>query len=310
MTWHGAGAWTSWYDGTAVTQPACRAGDPIAVKSGAPNAASVMFDPLGGVGVRDGRSCYLGKGIQTLRVPVPQDRMVAQRIRVRHVHANSPSPVKIWTTAGSEVRLSRTSQTSEHSLRLGSDGLIYIQQPVGQAGIRIEGLGQAVLASALAGGKVLEVPVAGGSTGVPGNAEAVSLNVTVTQPKGSGYLTVYPCGTARPGTSNVNFRAGETIANAVAVGVGAGGKVCVYSSSTAHVVVDYAGYFPAGSPLTPMKPQRLLDTRQTAGKPSAGSDTAVQLPAGAAAGRLRLIVVAAGRAARGGRRSGRCCRLY
>jgi hypothetical protein len=55
-------------------------------------------------------------------------------------------------------------------------------------------------------------------------------------------------------------------------------------------VVDDSGYFPAGSPLTPMKPQRLLDTRQTAGKPSAGSDTVVQLPAGAAAGALMVTV--------------------
>ncbi len=250
----------------------------------------MLFEPLAGVGVKDGMSCYLGKSIQTLRVPVPEGRSAAQRIRVTHVHTNAPSPVKIWTSAGSEVRLSHTSRASEHSLRLGSDGLLFVQAPVGQAGIRIEGIGQTLLTSAVSSGRVLEVPVAGGSTGVPSNAEAVSLNVTVTEPGGPGYLTVYPCGSTRPLASNVNYTAGQTIANAVVVGVGSGGKVCVYASSTTHVVVDYAGFFPAGSPLTPLTPKRLIDTRQAGGKPGAGSDTAVQLPAGAAAGALMVTV--------------------
>ncbi len=297
MTWHGAGAWTSWYDGTAVTQQACRAGDPIKADPGTPGAPRVLFDPLGGVGVPGGKPCYLGSSIQTLRLPVADGRLTAQKIRVTHVHANAPSPVRIWTSTGSEVQLRHTSTASEHSLRLGGDGLLYIQAPVGQAGIRVEGIGQTLLASAVSGGNELAVPVAGGSTGVPGDAEAISLNVTVTQPRGPGYLTVYPCGAGRPGTSNVNFTAGQTIANAVVVGVGSKGRVCIYASATAHVVVDYAGYFPAGSPFTPTKPQRLTDTRTSAGKPSAGSDTAVQLPSGAAAG--ALMVTVADPAARG-----------
>lgn len=290
MTWHGAGAWTSWYDGTAVTQDACRSGAPIAAKPGTPGVPVPVFDPLQGIGVRDGRSCYLGKSIQTLQLPVPQGRTVAQKIRVAHVHANSPSAVKIWTSVDAGVQLRARSTPTEHTLRLGSDGLLYIQQPVGQAGMRIETTGQALLASAVSSKQVLEVPVAGGSTGVPGNAEAVSLNVTVTQPTGSGYLTVYPCGAARPGTSNVNFTAGQTIANALVVGVGSGGKVCFYASTTTHVVVDYSGFFPAGSPFSPMTPQRLIDTRQSSTRASGGSDTAVQLPAGAAAGALMVTV--------------------
>lgn len=34
-------------------------------------------------------------------------------------------------------------------------------------------------------------------------------NVTVTQPAGSGYLTVYPYGTTRPVASTVNFTPGK-----------------------------------------------------------------------------------------------------
>ena len=44
-----------------------------------------------------------------------------------------------------------------------------------------------------------------GRGAVPGDATAVVLNVTVTQPLGSGFVTVYPCGDPRPLASNLNF---------------------------------------------------------------------------------------------------------
>ena len=67
------------------------------------------------------------------------------------------------------------------------------------------------------------IPGAGATTslvvanrgGVPGNATAVTLNVTSTGSLGGGFATVYPCGTPRPNTSNINFAAGSTVANAV-----------------------------------------------------------------------------------------------
>ena len=62
-----------------------------------------------------------------------------------------------------------------------------------------------------------------GVAGVPDDAMAVALNVTVTQPSVDGYLTVYPCGQAPPLASNLNFERGETIPNLVITKVGAGG---------------------------------------------------------------------------------------
>ena len=59
------------------------------------------------------------------------------------------------------------------------------------------------------------------------------LNVTVTQPKAAGYLTVYPHGSPLPHTSNVNFVAGETIPNMVITGVGPDGDVSVFNGSSA-----------------------------------------------------------------------------
>ncbi|MEZ5259984.1 MAG: hypothetical protein R2705_24795 [Ilumatobacteraceae bacterium] len=67
------------------------------------------------------------------------------------------------------------------------------------------------------------------------------LNVTVVAPDGDGYVTVYPCGADRPNASNVNYKAGQTIANSVVANVGGNGQVCIYSYANAYVLVDVAG---------------------------------------------------------------------
>ena len=97
-----------------------------------------------------------------------------------------------------------------------------------------------------AAGSVTELQVAGRG-GVPADAAAVVLNVTVTGAQGSGFVTVFPCGEALPTASNLNFVAGETVPNAVIAKVGAGGKVCLFTQSATHLIVDVNGYFPAGS---------------------------------------------------------------
>ncbi|MBS2962172.1 hypothetical protein KGA66_03890 [Actinocrinis puniceicyclus] len=73
---------------------------------------------------------------------------------------------------------------------------------------------------------------------------AVVLNVTVTAPTASGYLTVYPDGAPRPTVSNLNFSAGEVIPNLVVVPV-VNGKVDFYNGTggNVHVIADVAGYF-------------------------------------------------------------------
>lgn len=78
---------------------------------------------------------------------------------------------------------------------------------------------------------------------VPPNARSVVLNVTATEPDVAGFLTVYPGGAPRPPTSNVNYLAGQTIPNAVIVGLGPTGTVDIFTLSRTHVVVDVVGYF-------------------------------------------------------------------
>ena len=89
---------------------------------------------------------------------------------------------------------------------------------------------------------------------------AVSLNVTVTNPVASGFVTVYACGT-RDAVSSVNFNAGQTVANAVISPVSATGTVCFYSSALTDIVVDINGWLPEGQAFTPVGPKRVFDTR-------------------------------------------------
>ena len=100
-----------------------------------------------------------------------------------------------------------------------------------------------------------------GRAGVPADAAAVVLNVTVTEPASPGYISVYPCGGDPPNSSNVNYTVGLTIANMVIAKVGDNGSVCVYAQSALHLVVDVAGYFAAGSIYTALAPRRMLDSR-------------------------------------------------
>ncbi|HEX2047726.1 MAG TPA: hypothetical protein VHF27_08180 [Acidimicrobiales bacterium] len=85
-----------------------------------------------------------------------------------------------------------------------------------------------------------------GEGGVPEDATAVVLNVTVTEvPAGPwSWLTVYPTGTARPDTSNLNFVPGQTVPNLVVARIGADGKISIYNSLNFTVVIaDVQGWF-------------------------------------------------------------------
>lgn len=88
---------------------------------------------------------------------------------------------------------------------------------------------------------------------------AVVMNVTATQTTADSYFTVYPpltvapSGTPRPDASNLNWKAGQTVPNAVMSGVSpsnvAGldaGLVTVYNRfGQAHLLIDVVGYFTA-----------------------------------------------------------------
>jgi hypothetical protein len=116
----------------------------------------------------------------------------------------------------------------------------------------------------LAANGVLAVNV-GGRGNIPSEATGVALNVTVTEAVAPGYLTVYSCDRPRPTASNLNYRTGVDVANAVFAESSASGTVCVYSMASTHVAIDVNGYFAAPSGFRPLTPDRALDTRGPAG---------------------------------------------
>lgn len=108
-----------------------------------------------------------------------------------------------------------------------------------------------------------------GRAGVPADATAVVMNVTVTSPATSGYVSVTPTApSGRAATSTVNFRPGQTVANRAFVPIGPDGTVSLYSLGDTHVVLDVVGWFaPAsknGTRYVPLTPNRVLDTRSSA----------------------------------------------
>jgi hypothetical protein len=123
------------------------------------------------------------------------------------------------------------------------------------------------------------VGVAGVGTVGADNVSAVVLNVTATEGTAPSFLTTFPAGSAKPTASNINFAAGQTIANAVTVKVDGTGKVRFANAAGAvHVVADVTGWYdnpPANGSLTVLPPPgtlyntvgptRLLDSRTSTG---------------------------------------------
>jgi Fibronectin type III domain len=107
---------------------------------------------------------------------------------------------------------------------------------------------------------------------LPAGTTAVALNVTVTNPSATSYLTAYPAGQTRPTASNLNFVKAQTIPNLVIARVGAGNKVTFYNAAgTVDVIADLAGYYApsGGAGYTALTPRRVLDTRLGLGAPKA-----------------------------------------
>lgn len=144
-----------------------------------------------------------------------------------------------------------------------------------------------------AAGETVVLPLAG-LHGVAGDAIAVVVNITVTEPEGPGFVQAFPNDRGQPGaSSNVNVeRAGQTIPNAAIVRLGDAGAIGLYTSVGSHFLVDVAGYFvPAdridafGSVgylavdgrLKGVRPTRVFDTRDATAvqysgpKPGAGA---------------------------------------
>ncbi|HEY7590709.1 MAG TPA: hypothetical protein VH723_06935 [Candidatus Limnocylindrales bacterium] len=91
----------------------------------------------------------------------------------------------------------------------------------------------------------------GGHFGVPTDAEAVTGNLTITQPNKPGHITLLPDPPAgTPGTSTLNFPASDTRANGITQPINAGDNMSVWfdstSGGTVQAILDVTGYFLPG----------------------------------------------------------------
>ena len=114
-----------------------------------------------------------------------------------------------------------------------------------------------------------------GQDGVPpSGVSAVVINVTVSGPTQSSFLTVYPSDASQPNVSNLNFTPGQTVPNLVKVKLGADGRVKVYNHRGAtDVIFDVQGWYSDGTQMiahgayTSLDPARIFDTRNGPGTP-------------------------------------------
>ena len=111
--------------------------------------------------------------------------------------------------------------------------------------------------------------------GVPADASAAVLNITLVSAAGPGFLTVWPGG-VMPNASNLNAQTGDVVANQVMVGT-SDGQFSIYALAGGHIIVDVAGYFTGDSAprssdglFVAVTPGRLFDTRQPS-SPSGGA---------------------------------------
>ena len=117
----------------------------------------------------------------------------------------------------------------------------------------------------VAPGAAVTIPL---PAGVPSDAVAVALNITVTQSTGPGFVTAFPAGTTRPFTSVLNLDSFQQTRAAGGIFPTSAGGVTLFLSGGGHVVVDFSGYFTGSSSgasadglFTAFDPSRLMDTR-------------------------------------------------
>ena len=167
----------------------------------------------------------------------------------------------------------RTASTTVQATVAGSD-----YTPYGPVRILDTRDGKGAPEQPVAADGVVKLQVTGAGTAgdpIPAGITAVVMNLTVVAPAQNGLLAAYPDensnGSAEslPGTSNLNFAAGQTVPNLVTVPVGPNGVVDLYnhSAGSTQLLADVVGYYrqQAGSQYVSMTPSRILDTRNGSG---------------------------------------------
>jgi subtilisin family serine protease len=225
-------------------------------------------------------------------VPVDAGAVV---LNVTVTNATSPSYLTVWPTGSARPTVSSlnwspgTTIPNAVTVKLGTGGKVSVFNGYGSVDVVIDVAGyyragagdgftslapkrildsrpasnSGAFASPWTAGVSRDVAV-GGLAGVPEDADAVVLNVTVTDATSPSHLTIWPTGSARPTVSSLNWSPGTTIPNAVTAKLGEDGMISVFNGyGSVDVVIDVAGYFQSGTgkAFHPLDPARVLDSR-------------------------------------------------
>jgi hypothetical protein len=88
----------------------------------------------------------------------------------------------------------------------------------------------------------LDVAVSASACGIPANAQAHVVSVTVVPPAPLGYLTLWPQGQTRPLVSTLNALDGAITSN-LAIVPTTNGSISAFPSNPTHLIMDISGYF-------------------------------------------------------------------
>ncbi len=134
---------------------------------------------------------------------------------------------------------------------------------------------------------------------------AVVANVTLDNAGGWGFATVYPTGEGRPDASSINTDTrGQTVANMVTARLGSGGRITIFTSAGADVIVDVQGVYVRSDEsragrLVTVPPTRVGDTRGSGPVPAGGTIVVDLTPAGLPAATSAAVLNVAAVEARG-----------
>jgi hypothetical protein len=146
--------------------------------------------------------------------------------------------------------------------------------------------------TALAEQETRSIQIAG-TAGVPAMASginAVVLTLIVAHGGGNGYAEAWADGTARPGTSVVNFNTDEIQTNTITVPLGANGKISLRNAAKAtNYVIDVQGWYV--NPVAPTVSCPYGDGTTTLAIPTADFNCTVKAPANSASGQQLTTTV-------------------
>lgn len=90
----------------------------------------------------------------------------------------------------------------------------------------------------------------GGAFGIPSDATAVSINLTLVNATVPSFVTVYPTGSSQPTASSDNANPGLVDPNGGTFNLGTSGELTVFNAAgSLNVVMDVTGYFVVAEPV-------------------------------------------------------------